>query len=177
LTDYLPYTAPEYAVDAPATALHFERWFRNWEAGFEGALGAPKLDLGALARLEPGEVIKSRLDTAISGSANTTLHVAYEFLQAGTVRVEYEHIQSTGSGHTSQIRRIRNGVSTTVSSIGTPGAWTARNVDVPVQPGDRLEVYLVANSGGAQHRNTRFKTTGGNLWPGVAAKIEGNSFA
>lgn len=43
MTDYLPYTTGEYAVDAPATALHFERWFRNWEAGFEGAAGAPRL--------------------------------------------------------------------------------------------------------------------------------------
>lgn len=44
MTDYLPYTSGEYAVDAPATALHFERWFRNWEAGFEGAPGAPRID-------------------------------------------------------------------------------------------------------------------------------------
>lgn len=48
MTDYLPYTWGEYAVDAPATALHFERWFRNWEAGFEGAANAPRLQDYAL---------------------------------------------------------------------------------------------------------------------------------
>ncbi|MFO1202994.1 MAG: hypothetical protein U1E58_10210 [Tabrizicola sp.] len=48
MTDYLPYVASEYAVDSPATALHFERWFRNWEAGFEGAPGAPRVLFAAL---------------------------------------------------------------------------------------------------------------------------------
>lgn len=48
MTDYLPYTADEYSVDAPGTALSFERWFRNWEAGFEGAPGAPRLWTAAL---------------------------------------------------------------------------------------------------------------------------------
>lgn len=48
MTDYVGYTPPEYAPDAPATALHFQRWFENWIAGFEGAPGAPKLQPAAL---------------------------------------------------------------------------------------------------------------------------------
>ncbi|MCU0826144.1 MAG: hypothetical protein MUE52_01755 [Tabrizicola sp.] len=48
MTDYVPYTAAEYAPDAPATALHFQRWFENWIAGFEGAPGAPRLTYPAM---------------------------------------------------------------------------------------------------------------------------------
>ncbi|AWB48882.1 hypothetical protein HYN69_10545 [Gemmobacter aquarius] len=48
MTDYLTYTPAEYAPDAPATALHFQRWFENWRAGFEGAAGAPRLQDAAL---------------------------------------------------------------------------------------------------------------------------------
>lgn len=40
---YTGYTAAEYAPDAPATSDHFKRWFENWEAGFQGAAGAPAL--------------------------------------------------------------------------------------------------------------------------------------
>lgn len=48
MTDYVPYTPDEYAPDAPGTALHFQRWFENWIAGFEGAPGAPRLETAAL---------------------------------------------------------------------------------------------------------------------------------
>ena len=49
MTDYVPYTPDEYAPDAPATALHFQRWFENWIAGFQGAPGAPRINpIGAM---------------------------------------------------------------------------------------------------------------------------------
>lgn len=51
MTDYLPYTEEEYAVGAPATSLHFERWFRNPDAIAEGAPGAPKVQGQALKTL------------------------------------------------------------------------------------------------------------------------------
>lgn len=48
MTDYLGYTADEYAPDAPATSLHFRRWFENWIAAFEAAPGAPRIEPRAL---------------------------------------------------------------------------------------------------------------------------------
>lgn len=72
MTDYIPFTTDEYAPDAPATALHFERWFRNWIAGFEGAAGAPKvageaLNLGLSSIAVPGVItgIGSRIKTLV----------------------------------------------------------------------------------------------------------------
>lgn len=72
MTDYLPYTSGEYAVDAPATALHFERWFRNWEAGFEGAAGAPRINpIGAMSHNgEAGAVGTYVLARRIVGTAD-----------------------------------------------------------------------------------------------------------
>ena len=85
MTDYLGYVASEYAVDAPATSLHFERWFRNWEAGFEGAAGAPRLAHRAMSHLglvsgalagtnytaftDLGNVGQLRFDVAVSAAA------------------------------------------------------------------------------------------------------------
>lgn len=46
MTDYTPYTVAEYGPDAPGTASHFRRWFQNWEAGAEGAPGAPVIAQG-----------------------------------------------------------------------------------------------------------------------------------
>lgn len=40
-TDWGDFTPAEYEVGAPATSLHFERWFRNVVAAMQGADGAP----------------------------------------------------------------------------------------------------------------------------------------
>ena len=48
-TDWLDWTNLEYAVGAPATALHFERWFRNPVAIAQGAIGAPRIEDAALS--------------------------------------------------------------------------------------------------------------------------------
>ena len=47
-TDWGDWTPEEYQVGAPATALHFERWFRNVVAAFQGHPDAPRLEDAAL---------------------------------------------------------------------------------------------------------------------------------
>lgn len=49
MTDYIPFTAAEYQPDAPATALHFSRWFQNPVAITEGASGAPRIADAAMS--------------------------------------------------------------------------------------------------------------------------------
>lgn len=49
MTDWVPFTTAEYAVGAPATSSHFERWFRNPVAITEGAPGAPRNQDGSLS--------------------------------------------------------------------------------------------------------------------------------
>ena len=40
-TDWGPFVPTEYNVGAPATSLHFERWFRNVVAAAQGVVGSP----------------------------------------------------------------------------------------------------------------------------------------
>ena len=46
--DFIPFTDSEMATDAPASALHFERWFKNHIATVQGAKGAERVQPRAL---------------------------------------------------------------------------------------------------------------------------------
>jgi len=48
ITDWNDWTPTEYEVGAPATSLHFERWFRNAVALAQGSAGAPRIVGAAL---------------------------------------------------------------------------------------------------------------------------------
>lgn len=54
-TDWGDWTTGEYEVGAPATSLHFERWFRNPVALAQGADGAPK-NLGKSMDIDIGNL-------------------------------------------------------------------------------------------------------------------------
>lgn len=179
MTDYVPYTPAEYAPDAPATALHFQRWFENWIAGFEGAAGAPRLDFGALARVVPGDVIKYRND-AEGGTSSTSLTTLFSlaFLQAGTIRVKFEHRNSTNTSGSVVVRRLRDGAYTTLANFSNTTSYVARTVDCPILPGDQIEIAAAAGSSTSVFlRNRRLCNNGENLWPGFVFDIEGNTYA
>ncbi len=181
MTDYIPFTTDEYAPDAPATALHFERWFRNWIAAFEGASGAPRIAIGALERLNPGEQVRSRQDAEVTGpNAGTVAKEMFSFIQAGTVRVAFDHRNTGSAGGTVSVIRVRNGVSTTVASFSNTTTYQTRSVDVSVLPGDSVRISNYAGSlttQNAQLRNCRVQTNGEDLYPGVSAYLEGNTYA
>lgn len=98
MTDYIPYTVEEYQPDAPATALHFARWFQNWEAGFEGAAGAPRL---APVALEGGGYLGSYTSVGTGGAGFVGLD------RVGRVRILIKvssagaRIRFTGNGGSS----------------------------------------------------------------------------
>lgn len=174
-TDWGDWTSDEYDVGAPATSNHFERWFRNVVAAFQGAVDAPELQFAALGVLEPGTVIRSRIDQTQSGD-NLAVH-AFEFLQGGTIRVAFEYRHNFGSGHgnVTKVTRTRDGVSTVM------GTWTTYSttfqgvtIDVPVLAGDRIAVSQanLYTTGLPESRNVRFQTNGQKLWPGRAARVE-----
>ncbi len=75
MTDYVPFTSDEYQPDAPATALHFSRWFQNWIAGFEGAAGAPRLARKAMTSLYlgAGRVAGTSGDLTLTGLAGVAV--------------------------------------------------------------------------------------------------------
>lgn len=138
-----------------------------------GDPGAPRVVLGAIERLEAGDQIRSRQDDTLTDSPGGVTSAnavrSFDFMQAGTIRLYFEH---SGSG--ASIRRVRAGVSTTLASFGA-GTFVARTGDFPVQPGDSL-VVVANGTGTAQIRNFRLSTNGQNLWPGSRVPLEGNVF-
>lgn len=121
---------------------------------FAGATGAPRLLLAALERLTPGTSIRMRADAvdAVTGSAFATIAgFTVDFLQAGTVRIAFEHRVNVNNTSEVRVYRRRAGTSTLLTTISQTGTtFVAKTYDVDVQPGDR--VFL-------QHRNTSSSTS------------------
>lgn len=146
------------------------------EAMAGGATGAPKIKVMALETIATGTTIRSRNDTEVSGYESYDLH-SFPFTQIGTVNVYGEH-KATNSSYPSTLNfiRRRNGTDTVVATWSTTStAYVARNADVTVLPGD---VVIIQKTGGVIvsgltfAKNTRFRTDGGNLWPGAEVRLE-----
>lgn len=177
MTDYLAYTPSEYAPDAPGTTLHFQRWFENWIAGFEGAAGAPRLRIGALQRLNPGNEIRWRQDAerAVEGGTAGVSMLNLAFMQAGTVRVSFDHRFVSGAAPGGVVlRRRRGGVETDLANYTNASAYVSRTVDCAVLPGDLLYLAIFH---AVYVRNLRVKTAGEDLFAGVEACLTGNTYA
>lgn len=161
MPDYIPYTSDEYQVEAPATALHFARWFQNWEAGFQGATGAPRLSGNAVATLENGGLsilpvmaantreVKfgaGQVVVSLTGSStNPTAAVTYTISHyTGSMRFKATH-GSGGAGY-AYLYLYKNNV--LVSSFITY-ASAARVVDVSIIPGDVVEWRHAMQTGGS----------------------------
>jgi len=119
MPEYIPYTTDEYQPEAPATALHFARWFQNWEAGFEGAPGAPKVAGAALGGVYLGFI--DRVDTTTPQGFN----------DLGRWRTIILHGR-VGTATTSTDVQIRfssdNGATWSAWTIIVDGASAVRNV-------------------------------------------------
>lgn len=173
MPDYIPYTTDEMQPEAPATSLHFARWFQNWEAGFGGANGAPRLHYNALGAIEIGSEIKVRLDAEQSYSAGGAAHMValkFVFAQAGSVRVSYDGYGNYQTYCRTYVVRVRGGADTVLATFSEGATWTSHTVDVPVAIGDAVEVRLLASSVSNPISNTRcrylrLKTSGQALWP------------
>lgn len=152
MTDYQAYTPSEYAPDAPATALHFQRWFENWIAGFEGAVGAPRLQPGALQGPVAGSAYSrvicpiyrtpaaSTYGTIDGAHQNDAVTISAIVLVGGVIRCTAQHRgHTTQAGQENWLRLMKNGVLVQEWMINTAGAsYTTRSVDVTVAAGDVL---------------------------------------
>jgi hypothetical protein len=181
MTDYVPYTPDEYAPDAPGTALHFQRWFENWIAGFEGAAGAPRLVLAALERLVPGDFIRMRADALHSVSGSTFVTVpsfTLPFIQAGTVRIAFEHRVNVNNTSEVRIFRRRAGTSTLLTTISQGGnTFVAKTYNLDVQPGDQVFLqHRNTSSSLSEIQNVRLQLSAASFyWPvGNFGEVEGN---
>jgi hypothetical protein len=151
MTDYIPITETETNPGAPSKSSLWKRWAKNWIAGFEGALGAPRFLGEAVARIGNGLAVMAVtaadtvvLDYGLGGVpgnlvASQTMLTAQTWtsiLYTGVIRFKITHNKQGGvSG--SSVSLYKNGVIFSSFSGGTTAA--VRSSDVPIVPGDVIE--------------------------------------
>lgn len=158
IPDYVPYTSDEYQPDAPATALHFARWFQNWEAGFGGAAGAPRLLAGAMPDFLAGDVellnvAGSGVEVTISSTADLPVFSFYP-VKAATWRLKVDMIRDGVGSANPRTRIIKNG-STLTTLTQTAGSWAEFTADFSAAPGDLVVFAVGVVSGTSRYRNLR----------------------
>lgn len=164
------YTTPPWAqlvAGKPWTDEKAAAAFENPIAIAEGAPDAPRLRVGALQRLAPGNVVRVRYDaivTAEAGKAARGLGIC--FSQNGSVRVTWQDKVQSGTGTATLVRR-RYGVETTIATYTSTSSWSDRTVDVAVSTGDFIEVRCVVGSVQAYLQLLRVQTDGADIWPGT----------
>lgn len=115
-TDWLDWTNLEYSVGAPATALHFERWFRNPVAIAQGAIGAPRIEDAALSTTATGagrDWIALRISLFTPGYIGSVSFMSHQ----GTTAATYVQGDTTAG---SNLRYTSGNV---VSPTAASGTW------------------------------------------------------
>jgi hypothetical protein len=170
------------AVGAKPFATTIQALRDNLAATAEGASGAPRIWLPALERLVVGSTIKLRADAAVLVSTTTFTVVPgfiIDTIQAGTIRVTFEHRRNTNASEVRLLRR-RAGVNTAFGTVSTTSTtFVADSIDLDVQPGDRIQVQH-RNTGGtdSEIRNVRLTLDAAcYFWPVGSSfgEVEGNT--
>lgn len=170
------------AVGAKPFATTIQALRDNVLAAFEGVLGAPRLQLPALERLLPGTSIRLRADSTVSVGTTYTPVPGFTVavMQAGTVRIAWEHRQVGGGTSEVRLRRVRAGsLAIGTAQTNATGSFVAQTEDVTVQPGDVITVEHHNTSGiaASEIKNVRLQVDAANyLWPcgTMFGQIEGN---
>jgi len=139
LTDYVTISDTSVDPDAPLTYQLAYAWRDNPIAISEGAVGAPRVQLGAFPRLIVGATARhtSAKSAFVGGSDPVSVSWSFPFVQGGTVRVT---LSGMATGETLDITRTRAGTLTTLHSVS--GASGNANYDVTVLPGDAFSVSV-----------------------------------
>lgn len=140
----------------------------------EGASGAPRIQLGALAELVAGGSVRAvgpSLTTSVGTFPETVCILP--FLQRGTIRVYAEHRVTGGSMNSDlTIQLIRGQVTTTLGTWNTTStSFVARTLDASVKPGDVIRISHTANgvTPVSEVNSPFFSTDGGDIWPTYSA--------
>ncbi|PQV52899.1 hypothetical protein LX70_04005 [Defluviimonas denitrificans] len=164
MATYTTVTDIETGHKKPVTTSLLRRLRDNPIAMFEGASGAPRLDVDALENPTLGDVVRySDASTYSSGTGFTyTAAWKYLFVQTGEVRLTFTQAPASGSNSETQV--VLNGSVLTTYSTSTTAA---RSIDLTIAKGDVLELRHRANnaSNAASLTLIRLKTAGENLWP------------
>ena len=178
MTTYRAIAASETDPDAPLVAALMKAVADNPTAITEGAVGAPRVLIGALERLNPGTAIRSRSDAVSSTTSGTDVNTfLFNIMQYGTIRLVFSQRSVFGSTSTAYIYRYRNGITTTIASWATAStSFIDRSADFGVLPGDQVGIFHKTSGTAVEVSTQRIQTNGESLWPGAVASVEGNVF-
>lgn len=161
MASWVNLTDTQLDPDAPLTSNLAYAWRDNPIAIAEGASGAARIELGALARVAVGT-------TTRHSSTKTASPRSWEFplIQGGAIRVT---ISSMVVGDSMTIARVRAGSSSNIHSQ----SGTAGNGDftVNVLPGDKVVVTITGSDGA--NRTVAIKTGAVDIFP-VGGDFFGN---
>jgi hypothetical protein len=137
----------------------------------EGATGAPRIQLGALAELVAGGSQRA-VGPALSDTTNTiapTEVCRLALIQRGTIRVYAEH-RVTGGSMSSDlyVDLLRAGSVTNLGTWNTASTtFVARTLDATVKPGDAIRIshLAIGITPTSEVQSPQFSTDGGDLWP------------
>lgn len=193
MTTHRTIAATETDPQAPLVSALFKALANNLLAAFEGDATAVAagvtLRLAALQRLAAGASVRLRNDAvqSITGATFADVNiiaspatVLFPCLQAGVIRVAFEHMRPVGNASEVRIRRTRAQVTTTIftSTQNNTATYLAESYDADVQPGDQISVQLRNTGANSSNiRNLRFQVADGlALWPATSlfGAIEGN---
>lgn len=169
------------AVGAKPFATTIQALRDNPIAIAEGEPGAPRLLLSALERLTPGTSIRMRADTvhSVSGTNFVTVpNFDLAFIQAGTVRIAFEHRVNINNISEVRIYLRRAGTSSVLTTISQGGStFVQKTYDLNVQPGDLVFLqHRNTSSSVSEIRNVRLQVDDGVFfWPvSNFGQVEGN---
>ena len=170
MADWVTITDSQVDPDAPLTSELAYAWRDNPVAIAEGAVGAPRIRIGALQRLTAGNVARITNNPAASAGGNL---FDVGFLQVGSVRVTFDKRAGTGS---MTFTRLRGATTTTIYSGTISAAGTTSDVDV--EPGDRIRVVWSGGGGSSGIYNGAISTGGEDYFPVEVAigTLTGNTY-
>ncbi len=162
-----------FEAGKPARALDMRNLRDNIPAAMAGDSGAPRLLLPALERLAVGTAIHLRNDATQSTNSSsfvTATGFTLDFVQAGTIRVAFQHRRTTtGNSEVRLLRTRASAAAVSASASNGTGTFVDATIDIDVQPGDRVVVQHRNTAGGAnasEIQNVRLQLDAAcYLWP------------
>lgn len=151
MTDYSAILESETDPGAASKSSLWKRWAKNWIAGFEGAVGAPRLMAAAMYSTASGSVVQRNClpfgnevaTTSVAASPVNNQPVeasGMTALVACTVQVFLTFTK--GGSQTIGLNVLKNGASVQAYSTAQTGA----TVNVTLAAGDTLAVALSAST-------------------------------
>jgi len=177
-TDWGDFEPEEYEVGAPATSLHFERWFRNVVAAAQGAVGAPRVQFGVGAGNDVRGLLGSASAVYVPGGVEFGTFLSFGTLNTGVLRLTLEVKSTEANQGAFFVRLLRTDGTIDVATLDSlTTSFVERTVDVPVVTGDKISIeweYSGVNGKTFSIQDLTIKTDGRAFLPHSFPGLCGN---